>query len=147
MPFKISSAVLCDFIRTENTGKHILIGVYARTVEFTSFPQVFAATTYIELEVERGPIDLEFKVDFPGQKKEKIATRPLASAEGPVSIIMGIAPFEIIGPGLLRLRMRARGARRWIQVLTKEIKLRSSDPTASPTPSERSPRADPDSSS
>src|SRR6266487_6631936 len=44
------SIVMCDEIRTETTGKDILIGVYSGDILVSSFPAVIAVAFWVELE-------------------------------------------------------------------------------------------------
>jgi hypothetical protein len=48
-PFDISSVVLCDDVRQENNGKHILIGVYLHTVLVSDFPTNLALSVWVEI--------------------------------------------------------------------------------------------------
>jgi hypothetical protein len=47
-PFEILAAVLCDERRTEDNGKHLLIGVYISVILVNDFPTKIAATLWIE---------------------------------------------------------------------------------------------------
>lgn len=49
-PFDISSVVLCDEVRQENNGKHILIGVYIHAVLVEDFPANLLLSVWIELK-------------------------------------------------------------------------------------------------
>ena len=48
LPFKIEAAVVCDDLRVENTGKHILIGVYVGVIGLLSLPTQLTLTWWIE---------------------------------------------------------------------------------------------------
>ena len=49
-PFDISAAVLCDDVRRENNGKHILIGVYLHSVLVEDFPANLMLTVWVEIK-------------------------------------------------------------------------------------------------
>jgi hypothetical protein len=60
---KFDSAVVCDDVRTENTGKNILIGVVSSDLGFPEFPANTMLTVYAEGEVLRaGVISLEVTI-------------------------------------------------------------------------------------
>lgn len=52
-PFDISATVLCDEVRQENNGKHILIGVYLHTVLVEDFPANLTLSVWTEIKPKK----------------------------------------------------------------------------------------------
>lgn len=53
LPFKIRGVVVCDDVRIENTGKHILIGVYLGTIAVFTLPTKLKLTFWMEMSAEQ----------------------------------------------------------------------------------------------
>ena len=130
MPLKIRSALLCDLVRTEDTGKHILIGVYTGGIAFEALPAVFAGTAWVEFDspVQDGEIKVEIRTEAPELEKPRLGSATLSiEQEGSVLVLVGIQPIAVSAPGQLRLFMRLKGER-WTQVLAKNFELRAPPP-------------------
>lgn len=62
-PLKIASAIICDDIRVENTGKYLLIGVYVSNVLVRDFPSRLPLTFWTEVEpAKTGEFSAEMRV-------------------------------------------------------------------------------------
>lgn len=60
---RTENAAICDDIRTENTGKLILVGVYQENILVTKFPTQFRLAAWAEIRVDRnGDIPIEFRI-------------------------------------------------------------------------------------
>jgi hypothetical protein len=123
VPLKVKSAILCDLVRTEDTGKHILIGVYVGAVAFESFPGIFAPVFWLQIHTEKPneEFDLEVKVDAP--LLAGLGTAELQVRSGPeceATIVLGGGPMRVVGPGRLTLSARRKGER-WVTVLAKTL--------------------------
>lgn len=133
MPLRVKNAILCDLVRVEDNGKHLLIGVYVGSVAFEKFPSVFAPMFWIQFETTKPDeeVHLEIKVDVPLSAelaKAELHARSGAEREG--TLVIGGTPMQIAGPGRLVLSARRKGER-WLRILTKSLQLRGS-PLPSP---------------
>jgi hypothetical protein len=125
MQLKVKSALLCDLVRIENTGKHILIGVYAGEVHARRRPFKFAPTFWLEVvpPVRGEEVELEIKLDAPGQKKSRRGIAKATVAEEDTIIISFTSPpLDIAEAGILKLSMRLKGGR-WRQILAKRVEF------------------------
>jgi hypothetical protein len=129
---KVRNAVVCDLVRTEDTGKHILIGVYAGAILFDAFPARFAPAFWLEVAPpDQEEINIQFKLDAPVAKKLNVLTATLPLAEPVVgALVVNPTLIEIIKPGRLALSVRLVG-QRWTEVLAKDLDLKPSAPPAS----------------
>jgi hypothetical protein len=130
MPLKIRSAILCDLVRTEDNGKHIIIGVYTGDVLFAEFPAKFAPTFWIEFKPFEGDEEMAFevKMDIPGAKVPRIGAGKIKAERGKAAILVSRGPvLEIKNPGILRLSIRSKGGR-WIQAIAKDVGIVESSP-------------------
>ena len=127
MRLKVHNAVVCDIVRTEDTGKHILIGAYGGGILFDQFPAKFAPAFWLEIEPpHQNEVDIQIKLEAPLASKVGVLTVTLHLAEPKVGVLV-VNPtlIEIIKPGRLKLSMRLAGGR-WTEVLTKTVDLKRS---------------------
>jgi hypothetical protein len=128
MQLKIRSAIVCDFVRTEDTGKHILIGVYTGDIIFARFPATFSPTYWLDLKpsVRDAEIEVEAKIDVPGAKKPIIGTLKMNVGQQDTGIlVLSVPPIQITAPGKLQFSIRSKGER-WTRALSKEVRLKES---------------------
>jgi hypothetical protein len=133
MLLKIRSALLCDLIRTEDTGKQILIGVYTGSVIFKAQPGMLLPSFWIEFipPSQNASFEVEIKIEAPGLKKPQTATaKGTIEPRKPVVLAFTASPLEITQSGFLKLSMRPKGGR-WQNVLIKELEFLDSAPPAS----------------
>jgi hypothetical protein len=135
MPLDVKAAILCDFVRIEETGKHIIIGVYTGSIVFPALPTKFTPTFWIEMVpfTRDSDMDLELKLEVPGLKKPRIGpVRLHIQGQGElVHLTLTGPPIEITETGLFRVSMRPLGRGRWQEVIAKAVQLRQSSPPAS----------------
>lgn len=63
----IADTVFCDDIRTENNGKHILIGVYGSDLVPGAMPSAFPIALWIRVEgVPLGKAAFRLEIEMPG---------------------------------------------------------------------------------
>jgi hypothetical protein len=132
MRLKVRNAVVCDMVRTENTGKHILIGVYAGDIFFDAFPAKFVPAFWLEIApLDQTEIDIQIKLDAPAAKKLNVLTVTLPLVEPVVgALVVNPTLIEIIKPGRLALSVRLVG-QSWREVVAKNLDLKPSTPPAS----------------
>lgn len=125
MPLDVRSALLCDLIRTEDTGKQILIGVYAGNVIFKSRPATLAPSFWIEFvpPTQNSGFEVELKIEAPGMTKPQTATaKGVIEPRRAAVLAFSAPPLEITQAGVLKLSMRPKGGR-WQKVLAKEVEF------------------------
>ena len=60
---KFENAIICDEVRVEDTGKHIIIGVYSESIAVSDFPANLLLSFWIQFYVDRdGEIDIELRI-------------------------------------------------------------------------------------
>lgn len=116
---KIDNVIICDFIRKEDNGKPIMIGVYLENIQFLKFPATIGLTTWVQFHVgTKGKTEFEFR--FLKDRK------PLATGAGELNIkdtkkqitlTVPTIALVIEGPGTLSCQIREKG-KRW-QTLKK----------------------------
>lgn len=123
MHINVLSAIMCDLVRIENSGKHILIGVYTGDILFPKFPTRFNPTLWIEIKtgIQRSNLDFEIKIEAPGLPKP-IKTEGTLEIEDQENALIWLTfpgvPINI--PGSLNVSMRRKGAR-WQRIISKEV--------------------------
>ena len=133
MPLKVSNAILCDHVRVEDNGKHILIGVYAGDIVLHSFPGAFAPTFWLQFATEAAneELDLELRIDGPDGVNPTTAKLMARSGEDRGALVIANAgPFLYQAPGKITCQVRQKGGR-WMPVLSKGVIRASSTPPSS----------------
>jgi hypothetical protein len=126
MPLKILNAIICDHVRIEDNGKHILIGVYVGSVVFPGFPSMLAPTLWLQLitDAPNQDLELEFKLDGPtGLTSSKIGTAKINVRSGEdrgALVILNAGIVQYHAPGKLVFHVRPKGGR-WMAALTKDV--------------------------
>ena len=125
---KVTNAVVCDEVRKEANGKHLIIGVYPHDMLVKSFPATIAPTLWIQFLIERkGEIEVEFRVRDKSQPKKHgrsfLAKLKIITPDEPNTITLPPAPFVINEQGLLLFEVREKDGR-WKKI--KEIQIRQS---------------------
>jgi hypothetical protein len=59
---RLRSLILCDEVRTENTGKKLLIGVYSRDVNLGTIPSAVSFSLFFEVELYDVPSSFEIEI-------------------------------------------------------------------------------------
>jgi hypothetical protein len=123
MPLRIANAIICDHVRIEDNGKHILIGVYVGNIAFPGFPGAIAPTFWIQFTTDKKneELELEFKLEGPPDAKESGMTISTRSGEERAAlVVLNVAPVFYHGPGHLAFHVRQKGGK-WIQALRKDV--------------------------
>lgn len=128
LPLRITSAIICDDARIENTGKHLLIGVYLSNVLVRNLPWKSRLTFWIEIEpLEKGDFDAQVRVVniednsvlMSGEVKFKFAKLE------PTSIAIPRIPLEFQKPGSFELQWKFDGSEEWLAVKGFKLSKRS----------------------
>lgn len=126
MPLDIRAAILCDLVRTENTGKQILVGVYTGNVVFSKNPARFSPWFWIDLvfPTQNSEFEVEFKIEAPDLEKPHTAvSKGHIEKQKNLIIAFSSPPLEIKQPGLLKFSMRAKKGGRWQKVIEKRLEF------------------------
>jgi hypothetical protein len=105
MDYKITSIIVCDDIRTENTGKDILIGVY-RDIIVDKFPTALQKLCFrISVQFEEPVTEVEnnFKILDPYGNEIISINQSMPVSETAINIAVAASPFTIPGPGSYRV--------------------------------------------
>ncbi len=111
---RIHNAIICDQVRKEDSGKHLLLGVYPIDILVPDFPSTIALVLWMQLYVDRnGAFDVEFRI----QKDKKIINRSKATISvkdhlHPATISLPPALIEIDGECTLSFQIREKN-KRW----------------------------------
>jgi hypothetical protein len=122
---KIVTAIICDDIRREQSGKDILIGVYGSGIRVVSLPQFVTLCVWLEIKpLERGSI--EFKLRLIGQNKAVLFESPSAKAtfnelKNSHAAIGGIAvQLQSAGPHELQI---STGSEEWMTIRNFDVEV------------------------
>lgn len=128
MQHRIVNALICDIVRTENTGKQILVGVYSSDIMFTVLPAQFPCNFYFEL-IPSSPninINFEMRIEIPGEEKPLEVTGSLPVKDETSALIVLNAP-QIMIPKTGRLNVSLRfDEGPWVLAITKKVMIRQS---------------------
>ena len=120
---RILNAIICDQVRKEDSGKHLLLGVYPIDALVPDFPTTIALVLWMQLDVDRnGKFDVEFRI----QKDKKIisslrATMKVKSHLHPATISLPPVPIQIDGECILSFQIREKN-KRWKTVKRLPVK-------------------------
>lgn len=127
MSIKIYSAILCDLVRIEDNGKHIIIGVYTGDILFTKFPTTFRTTLWLEMEpwIQNGGMPFDIRLEAPGLKKPVVMDGEMKIADEDRALLVLLMPVTTItSPGEYTLSLRKRDGR-WQKIISKAVELLS----------------------
>ncbi|KVK43573.1 hypothetical protein BCY90_17415 [Agrobacterium deltaense] len=122
MQAEVRSAIICDDIRKEITGKDILIGVYSGAITVPSYPLTFPTAFWFEIEPKiLGSLDFAFKITSPTGNPpiELGGTMQIVALEPTIFAISGI-PLHAEHDGDIVLSFRS-GENEWIEIKRKKI--------------------------
>ena len=132
MSIKIYSAILCDLVRTEDNGKHIIIGVYTGDIVFTKCPTTFRTTLWLEMEpwIKNGGMPFDIRLEATRQKKPVVMDGEMKIADEDRALLVLLMPVTTItSPGEYTPSLRKRD-RRWQKIISKAVELLSVHPPA-----------------
>ena len=124
---RLEAAILCEAVRTENTGKQLLIGVYPGPVLVNEFPSSLSLTAYFMLDI---PPAVDLRVSFQAKLgNEGIArTGGRVRSEGPgtMSVDMSFRIIDLKAASTLCLLMKV-GDEDWEKVLERSVDVPDQD--------------------
>lgn len=118
----VETALFCDFVRQENTGKHLLVGVFAGEIMVENFPANLQLNAFaiLRFEAAANGLSVNFRTLFGGEEISKMMGRLTLSTPSTVPFVLPVALEKISEPGLLELQMDAGGSG-WITVISRPI--------------------------
>lgn len=139
MAIKVLSVVLCDDIRQEANGKHILIGVYSGVLGIRSLPVTLRLSWWIQLLADPGKYEIDIRIIGPNDAQLMSGKIMLESiAAKPSAFIVPKTAMQIQAEGIVRLEWNANGE--WETVGQVEVVIgnpqtaAAAKPTGTPTP-------------
>lgn len=136
----ILSAIVCDHVRVEATGKHILIGVYTTDIVVPRLPIELPLMLWLQIDGDgdgENETDYEFRFAFAARDKVKGGfTVSRSNASERVAVPLGHLPVEFDEEGELRVDLRIAGAGRWRNHVKLPVKLLRSAKNKEATESE-----------
>ena len=122
---RIHNVIICDQVRKEDNGKHLLLGVYPADVLVSDFPTTIALVLWMQLYVDTtGEFDFEFRIQK--DKKRISRTKGTLNVEDhlyPATITLPPALIEIDGECTLSFQIREKN-KRWKTVKELPVKKR-----------------------
>src|SRR5687768_12771814 len=118
---RIRNAIFCDFVRHEDTGKNILIGVYTGDVVLESVPALIPCTFWLDVVTPIQNTDLSFdlRIEWPGPPG-KIETNGSSKVGAHKSLALTIpTQLAIDKEGQIRFSIRFAGGR-WTEAIVKD---------------------------
>jgi hypothetical protein len=107
-PFPIISALICEDIRQEATGKFSLAGVFGSSLKIGSVPSIIAIGVFAEVQfTEKGEFNPDFRVLDPSGNQAIIGKLKLLvqnTETGPISA--GPFPVQITAQGKVKFQWK-----------------------------------------
>lgn len=134
---KIVNAIICEDVRVENNGKHILIGVFTTDlVTFGDAPTVVLALWFQAEAFVPGEAELSIRATLSGETVFSAGAEAiLPDNVSRVSFTMPGLPIIVKQSGDLKFELRGGGEKRWKTLVSLPVILNPSSPNASPQPS------------
>lgn len=111
---KIRNAIVCDQVRTENTGKHIIIGVYQSDILFNQFPAKTTLAMWLQFMTdELGEYEIEYRITIDGKTMGMAHGKlEILSNDKIQTVLLPQIGLQIDGEGLLVFQIREK-KKRW----------------------------------
>jgi len=106
---RFSAIVVCDEIRTENTGKDILIGVFSGDILVPSFPTVIGVAFWCEVENSEEDIGIkeyELRVGVEDGQALTFKANAIIRAAGTSVLKIPTVRTSVSGPTAVSLELR-----------------------------------------
>lgn len=112
---RLVAALLCDDVRTENTSKDILIGVYHGGVVVNRLPAILRLALYLQIDIGPSPLKTNLSIRilgpddapiFSGVGGDTEFTPPMAA------VVLPLAPVQLKNEGGHKVQIRF-GKGRW----------------------------------
>ena len=122
---RIINAIICDQVRKEDTGKHLLLGVYPIDILVSDFPVAITLVLWMQLYLDtNGEFDVEFRIQK--DKKTISRTNAIISVKDhlhPATIALPPALIEVDGECTLSFQIREKN-KRWKTAKELPVKKR-----------------------
>lgn len=125
MSLNFSSAVLCDYVRKEENGKYILIGVYTGNILLSEFHKEIALSAFLQGSLTEPKKDNQVSFRYQLDKKEvALLGGTISNPKDNSEVTFNIPPVVVRpeGPCALKLSYKVKGGR-WKQLLQKDFAL------------------------
>lgn len=111
---KVENAIICDDVRKEDNGKHLIIGVYPNNMLVPKFPATLAPSLWIQLYLdEENETAIEFRIVQDDGKVLGCGSGVLpVSLAQPATTILPPSLIEIQKKCVLSFQIREKG-KRW----------------------------------
>jgi len=106
--FRVRSWVVCDDVRFEGNGKHILVGVYPGAIRLRKPPPVPVSTLFVWLQLEITKLDYaEYELRIVDPRDAQVArfrgNAKFKSTDEPATLICSTGPLTIPDYGIYRV--------------------------------------------
>ena len=129
MAIQIENVVVCDLVRMEDTGKHLIIGVYPNDIRFASLPNNINLNIWVQFRVDAN-WDGQVEVRVQDDKKEILfhARAEISKQSQNKGELLTITVPEILlgiaSPTTLSFQIR-QPKKRWQMLKQMPVKLRT----------------------
>lgn len=127
---KIKNVVVCDQVRVEKNGKHILIGVYPRDIKFGRFPAKIGLSIWLQMVAEGGKnLPVQVRVIDSNQKALYHADGEIQTElheSGLATVTIPMVFFEVQEPITILFQIR-EPKKRWQTLKQMPVSLRESN--------------------
>lgn len=126
LKLELLAAVLCDEVRTENNGKHIIIGAYGGDIILPETPVTLPLAMWINAKVlvpGRATLDVQFSMD--GKEASGMKTDIQTDADDAnafVGLPLPRVPVKCSAGSTLKVRWRL-GEQDWETLVERPVKL------------------------
>src|SRR4051812_47095352 len=120
----LDAALICDDIRTENTGKQILIGVYGDDIIVGMFPSVVVVALWMRFRFDEvGMHPLELMGDGPDGSVLAASRVEAYTANKSANVDLGLGGIvlQLNRPGRITFRWRDVGQDEWKDVIDLSV--------------------------
>jgi hypothetical protein len=132
---KVATAIVCEDVRIEKSGKHIIIGVYPSDIIIQETPAQIPVLLWLQIDdVGSNDKSFDFRISISGKNIVKgkfiVSTRGVKNR---ATIPLGPFPLTINEEGDLKFDVHFSEGGRWRNAITMPVKIRP--PTAQLPPS------------
>ena len=105
---KFENVIVCDEVRIEDTGKHIIIGVYPETIVVPEFPAGLLLCIWAQLYLDRdGELDVQLRVlENKKEVSRGSAKFRITNHKEVLTTTFREIPVRVISGGVLTFQMR-----------------------------------------
>ena len=123
---KIANAIICDDVRVERNGKHIIIGVYSGDIVVSETPALVPIMLWLQIDDVGGDAEeYEFNGTMSGVEfvtgKFSVTTSPSPSR---ATISLGHFPLKIERDGTLKFDIKPAKNGRWKNAVSLDVRVR-----------------------